>query len=114
MTDESAVAKLIKEEEDKAKSYKTAHDVERVHHIIAAAHLMRDYTPVAALAASLTRELRGMALKQEELDTKERDEHLKKLAEAKAHDDKMYAEQNEPKEAAHSNPTHVAPSVPRR
>ena len=113
MTNESAQAKLAKEESEKAKNYKCPHDVERVDHLISAAHLMRDYIAVNALAASIVRELRVINLKQEELDANDNEERAKKLAEAKAADEKMYAEQNEPKEANSTTP-HVAPSVPRR
>lgn len=125
MTDESAVAKLNKDLAEKEKGYKTTHDVERVQRLISAAHLMRDYPRVAALANSLTRELHALSLKQEELDAAEKEELAKAMAEARAADDKMYAEQNAPKEVEENppktegnpeNPGHPtsAPHAPRR
>lgn len=113
MEHETALAKLAKEEEEKAKNYKCVHDVERVHHIVASAHLMRDYPLQSALAASMVRELHAANLKQADLDTKEREEHEKKRNEAIAADLKASAPQEEEDEP---NPTMGvrAPSVPRR
>jgi hypothetical protein len=85
--------------------YKCPHDVERVYHLILAAHYMRDYPATSALAASIVRELSSINAKQMELDSEE-----KKGVERKA---SMTREIRENKEEANSNPLH-APSAPRR
>jgi len=116
---ESAVAKLLKTKAEEDKHYKCEHDVERVQRLILSAHYMRDYPATSALASSLTRELTAMSLEQAEVDMKEKEEFAKKLAEAKAADAKMYAEENTPKgekkeedeEKAYPS---IAPSAPRR
>lgn len=95
---ESAQLKHYKAAQEKAKAYKTSHDVERVHHLIGAAHLMRDYPAASALQNSLVRELVALSLKQAELDAKEKEEDEKALAEAKAADAKPVEEEE------HANP----------
>lgn len=83
---QSAIAKLREKRAKEAMEYKSSHDVERVHHLIAAASLIRDWPAAAALAASLTKELTALNAKQVELDAKEKAEQEKEVAEAVAAD----------------------------
>ena len=112
MTEETAVSKLYKARAEKAKAYKTAHDVTRALALAHLGHLLRDYPAAAALAASVSRELTSMNAKQEELDAEEKVANEKEWNEAKAAD----AKQNEPKKEEAETETYpsVAPSAPRR
>jgi hypothetical protein len=90
---DSAVSKFMKDRHEKAKNYKTKHDVERLHHIVAALFYMRDYPQNATLAADLGKEVAGMTAKQAEQDGKDAEEEKKALAEAVATDNKASAEE---------------------
>jgi hypothetical protein len=92
---ESARQKLANELHEKAKNYKTTHDVERIHHIVAALSLMRDYPQHAAVANSLGKEMTALNAKQAEQDAKDADELQKKTAEAMAADTPHVAEETE-------------------
>jgi len=97
MADEkmTAVQKFYKDQDEKGKSYKTPHDVERVHHMAAALQFLRDHTAAAPLVGSIGRELAAMALKQGEQDAKDIVERQKALADAQAADAKTTAEEDE-------------------
>jgi len=119
MPEESAIAKLIKARVEKAKTYKTTHDVARALALAHLGHLLHDYPAHAALAASVSRELTSMNAKQAELDAEEKEEDAKELAEAQAADAKMYSAQNEPEkkeeeDSQKASYPSVAPSAPRR
>lgn len=83
---ESAVAKWQRTQAEKARAFKVTHDVERVHHLIAAAHLMRDYPPTTSLASALNRELAALSLTQADLDAEEKAENEKTYIAAVAAD----------------------------
>lgn len=104
MAKESAVAKVREKRAKEAKEYKSSHDVERVHHLIAAASLIRDWPAAASLAASLSRELVALNMKQADLDAKEKEEHDKELNEAWAADTKATTEENKSEETESSPP----------
>ena len=88
----SAVAQLREKHAKAAKEYKCDHDVERVHHLIAAAALMRDWPASSALAAAITRELAGLSAKQADLDAEEKEELDKEMAKAVESDRKANEE----------------------
>jgi hypothetical protein len=92
------------------KDYRTSHDVQRAHHLIAALSILKDHTAAAPLAASFARELQAMALKQMDLDAEEKAAEAK----AKAAQAKEEEEVEEPLPVTeNSNPFH-APPAPRR
>jgi hypothetical protein len=90
---ESAVTKHFKERAEKAKNHKTKHDVERLHHLMAALTFMRDYPQSAPIAADLGKEVQALSIKQAEEDAKAGQEDQKELAEARAADAKGSAEE---------------------
>ena len=97
---QSAMARLREKLAEKAKSYKTSQDVERLHHLSQALVNLRDHTAAAPIAASLAKELSALSAKQTEADAKEKEETDKEVAEAQAADSKS-AEQ-------HESPSHAA------
>lgn len=113
MAEKSAIAKLREKRAREAKEYKTTHDPQRVHHLIAAASLIRDWPAASALAASLSKELAALNLKQMELDEKEKEEQQKETAEAMAADAKAGNGKESPHVEEDESPLR-APSVPRR
>jgi hypothetical protein len=102
-----ALDKLLHDRAEKAKAYKTPHDVERIHHMAAALHYLRDHVAAMPITNSIGKELAAAALKQAEVDAKDIEEDRKALAEAYAADAKAAAEEAEP-----SNPPRRAPSAP--
>lgn len=96
---QSAVAKLREKLEKEKREYKCEHDVQRVHHLIAAVIGLKEYPPAGPLAAALGRELQALSLKQADLDTEERKEAEKELAAAEEADAKAAKA-----EAEHANP----------
>jgi hypothetical protein len=91
----SEVEKLQEEVREKWKSYKVPFDIERVDHMLSAARLAKDYTNYGHITGAILKELTGIEMKQEELDTKDLADFEKKLAEAKAKDEKAAAKENE-------------------
>ena len=102
--------KLAHEVSEKAKSYKTPHDVERLHHMAAAAFYLRDHSAAAPISGSIGRELLALALKQGEQDDKDAEEAAKKLAAAKEADAKAAAEAAEEHESSSPPPRAAARS----
>ena len=100
----SAVVQLQEEWKKKDMEYKTPADVERVFYIVAAAKDLKDTTNLSHLVASLSRELRGLEMKQAELDVKEDKERAKEMAEAVAKDNQAAKEaKDKEEEAAHQS-----------
>ena len=105
MAKESAVAKHLHDKAEKEKNHKSKHDVERLHHIMAALTAMRDYPQSAPIASDLGKEIRALSLKQAEADAKETEEENKALSEARAAD-----ANSSTKEETHSSPPR-APTI---
>lgn len=96
---QSAVAKLREKLEKEKREYKCEHDVQRVHHLIAAVVNLKDYPAAGTLAAALGRELQAMSLKQADDDAEERKEAEKEMAAAEEADAKAAAEAANPIES---------------
>ena len=100
----SAVEQLKEEWKKKDMEYKTPADVERVFYIVASLKDLKDTTNLSHLVGSLTRELRGLELKQKEVDEKEDKERAKEMAEAVAKDNQAAKEaRDKEEEAAHQS-----------
>ena len=79
--------------------YKTPADVERVFYIVASLKDLKDTTNLSHLVGSLTRELRGLELKQKEVDEKEDKERAKEMADAVAKDNQAAKEAKDKEDA---------------
>ena len=100
----SAVEQLKEEWKKKDMEYKTPADVERVFYIVASLKDLKDTTNLSHLVGSLTRELRGLELKQKEVDEKEDKERAKEMADAVAKDNQAAKEaKDKEEEAAHQS-----------
>ena len=95
----SAVEQLKEEWKKKDMEYKTPADVERVFYIVASLKDLKDTTNLSHLVGSLTRELRGLELKQKEIDEKEDKERAKEMANAVARDNQAAKEAKDKEEA---------------
>jgi hypothetical protein len=96
----SAVEQLKEEWKKKDMEYKTPADVERVFYIVASLKDLKDTTNLSHLVGSLTRELRGLELKQKEVDEKEDKERAKEMADAVAKDNQAAKEAKDKEEEA--------------
>jgi len=95
----SAVEQLKEEWKKKDMEYKTPADVERVFYIVASLKDLKDTTNLSHLVGSLTRELRGLELKQKEVDEKEDKERAKEMADAVAKDNQAAKEAKDKEDA---------------
>ena len=96
-----AVDKFMHDRTEKLKSHKTKHDVERLHHMVAALFYMRDYPQNSTLASDLGKEIAGISAKQAEQDAKEAAEEQRAYADAQASDAADAAKAVEEAESPH-------------